>query len=223
MKKSILFLSLAIMFFAFSSKGYAKEYVIRMVTHAEEGQYAFEPRELTIKSGDTVTWVNAQDDMHNVMAESVPEGVDSFSSPMLEQNGQKWSYTFTKSGTYAFHCHPHAELGMKGTVIVDHPSVNGGETKNGHHHGEKASESIHHDSHDVALDGVIGEKQAIHSLKEGRPVYSCPMHTHVFSDVDGKCPVCGMNLKQVTEVENGQAVFGKAEPEQSTKKQEKPE
>lgn len=134
-KEVILFLSLAIALSAFSSAGHAKEYTIRMVTHTEQGQYAFEPQKLAIKSGDTVTWINAQDDMHNIMAENVPEGADAFSSPMLEQNGQKWSYTFTKSGTYAFHCHPHAELGMRGVVIVDYPSENKDNSQSSHDHG----------------------------------------------------------------------------------------
>lgn len=135
MKKEILFASLAVVLSVFPSEGYAKEYIIRMVTHAEQGQYAFEPQKLTIKSGDTVTWVNAQDDMHNIMAESVPEGVDAFSSPMLELSGQKWSYTFIKSGTYAFHCHPHVELGMRGMIIVDYPFENKGHSQSGHDHG----------------------------------------------------------------------------------------
>ena len=135
MKKATLFLSLAATIFSFSPEAQAKDYVVRMVTYTEEGRYAFEPRELTIKSGDTVTWVNAQDDMHNVMAESVPEGAGAFSSPMLEKDGQKWSYTFMRSGTYDFHCHPHAALGMKGTIIVDHPSENKNNTPSGHEHG----------------------------------------------------------------------------------------
>lgn len=112
----------------------AKEYTVKMVSHAEKGTYAFVPNEITVKSGDTVTWVNAQDDMHNVMSESVPKGVEPFESPMLEKNGQKWSRTFTQSGTYAFHCHPHAAAGMRGTVIVDRPSKPESSQSTGHHH-----------------------------------------------------------------------------------------
>lgn len=121
----------------------AKEYTIKMVTHEDKGAYAFEPNEITIQSGDTVTWVNAQDDMHNVMSESLPKGVKPFESPMLEKKGQKWSHTFTQSGTYAFHCHPHAGAGMRGTVIVDQPSKPEDAQSTGHHHDEK-SHGTHH-------------------------------------------------------------------------------
>lgn len=121
----------------------AKEYTIKMVTHEDKGAYAFEPNEITIQSGDTVTWINAQDDMHNVMSESLPKGVKPFESPMLEKKGQKWSHTFTQSGTYAFHCHPHAEAGMRGMVIVDQPSKPEESQSTGHHHDEK-SHGTHH-------------------------------------------------------------------------------
>lgn len=135
MKKRFLIFFLAVGAFFFVPEVLAKDYVIRMLTHSESGQYAFEPQNLTIKSGDTVTWINAQDDTHNVMAGSVPEGAESFSSPMLEKNGQEWSYTFTKPGTYSFHCHPHAALGMKGEIVVDHPSENNNATPGEHEHG----------------------------------------------------------------------------------------
>ncbi len=39
----------------------------------------------------------------------------SFDSGLIE-NGQVWRYTFTRPGTYAFHCTPHPF--MKGTVVV---------------------------------------------------------------------------------------------------------
>lgn len=80
------------------------------------------PRKLTIKSGDTVTWVNMEDDTHNVMAESIPKTADAFTSPMLEKKDGKWSHTFKQSGTYRYHCHPHHANGMAGTIIVDNPS-----------------------------------------------------------------------------------------------------
>lgn len=121
----------------------AKEYTIKMVTHEDKSAYAFEPNEITIQSGDTVTWVNAQDDMHNVMSESLPKGVKAFESPMLEKKGQKWSYTFTQSGSYAFHCHPHAGAGMRGTVIVDQPSKPEEAQSTGHHHDQNGHGNHH--------------------------------------------------------------------------------
>jgi hypothetical protein len=53
----------------------------------------------------------------------------------------------------------------------------------------------------------LTEQQAIQLLQEGKPVYSCPMHTHIFSDHEEKCPICGMKLSKVKEIKDGKAVF----------------
>jgi rubrerythrin len=137
-----------------------------------------------------VTWINAQDDIHEVMSESVPEGAKDFESPSIEKKDQKWSYTFTQSGTYRYHCHPHEALNMRGVIIVDHPSAEAEETEH-HHHGESLTAA-----------------QAEEHLHSGKPVYSCPMHTHVFSEAPGRCPICGMDLRRVKEVKDEQAVIG---------------
>lgn len=57
------------------------------------------------------------------------------------------------------------------------------------------------------VSSPLTEKQAIERLQESKPVYSCPMHTHVFSDHEEKCPVCGMKLEKVKEIKDGKAVF----------------
>lgn len=188
---------------------YAKEYTIKMVTHTDKGAYAFEPNKITVASGDKVTWINAQDDTHNIMSEGTPEGVKPFESPMLEKKGQSWSYTFTKSGTYSFHCHPHAGAGMRGEIIVDSPSATD-EQASGHPH----EQGDHHAKMETMSANDSGnkpqqltEQQAIKLLQEGKPIYSCPMHEHVYSDKEGKCPVCGMNMTQASGIEGGKAVF----------------
>ena len=38
-------------------------------------------------------------------------------------------------------------------------------------------------------------------LRDGKPVYSCPMHAHILSDKEGRCPICGMDLTQITKIE----------------------
>jgi plastocyanin len=100
----------------------AAEYTVKMISAGDKGNFYYEPRKLTVKSGDTVTWINEQDDTHNVMAEAIPKTAEPFEGPLLDKTGGKWSYTFTKPGTYRYHCHPHAQNGMVGTVIVDRPS-----------------------------------------------------------------------------------------------------
>ena len=118
-----------------ASPALAKDYVVKAVSKPDGG-YAFQPEKLTIQPGDTVSWENNQDDMHNIMAEKLPKGAEYFESPMFEKKGDKWSYTFKTAGTYTYHCHPHAENNMRGTIIVGQASesvpAEGGE----HHHGE---------------------------------------------------------------------------------------
>jgi plastocyanin len=123
MKKTVLLCILGLFgMAALAAPVQAAEHTVRMISKGDKGSFYFEPKKLTIKSGDTVTWVNMQDDTHNVMAESVPKTSEAFSSPDLKAKGDKWSYTFKTSGTYRYHCHPHEQMGMAGTIIVDRPS-----------------------------------------------------------------------------------------------------
>jgi plastocyanin len=126
----------------------AKEYIIKEVSNPEADKpYYFEPDHLTIQPGDTVTFVNAQEDMHDVMFDNVPKAVteEMIMSPMLEQEGEKWSYTFTVPGSYHFHCHPHESLGMKGTLVVGEPSAPG-ETRAVSH--EEKEDHVHDGAHE---------------------------------------------------------------------------
>ena len=118
-----------------AAPAFAKEYTIKEISDpAGDKPYYFDPAELTIQPGDTVTFVNAQEDMHDVMFVNVPKGVDEMiMSPMHEKEGEKFSYTFTLPGTYQFHCHPHEALGMKGTLIVGQASKPGETVAIDHH------------------------------------------------------------------------------------------
>ena len=65
---------------------------------------------LEIVVGTTIEWKNDDPLPHTVTADD-----GSFDSGLIE-SGQVWRYTFTRPGTYAFHCTPHPF--MKGTVVV---------------------------------------------------------------------------------------------------------
>ena len=123
MKKFLMTAALIV----FATPAMAKEYTVKMVSDpGEDKPYYFNPANLTIQPGDTVTFINAQDDTHNVMVDGAPQAMkDMIMSPMLEVEDDKWSYKFTVPGTYSFHCHPHQELGMKGTIIVGTASKSG--------------------------------------------------------------------------------------------------
>ena len=74
--------------------------------------YQFLPNTLTIRVGGSVTWVNRDGDVHSIAADDTPP---TFKSGGLDTD-DKFSFTFTKAGTYAYHCslHPH----MTGKIIV---------------------------------------------------------------------------------------------------------
>jgi plastocyanin len=74
--------------------------------------YAFSPASLTVSVGDTVTWTNEDTAPHTV---TVSSGPVTFASPTLQQ-GQTFSYTFSKTGTYSYYCAVHPD--MKASVTV---------------------------------------------------------------------------------------------------------
>ncbi|HVI78335.1 MAG TPA: cupredoxin family copper-binding protein [Candidatus Acidoferrum sp.] len=72
--------------------------------------FTFGPAMLTVPVNSTVTWVN-KDDLPHVIASN--DGV--FKSKALDTE-DKYSFTFSKPGTYAYFCSIHPK--MVGTIIV---------------------------------------------------------------------------------------------------------
>jgi plastocyanin len=72
--------------------------------------FAFSPATLTVKVGDKVTWTNQDSVGHSATADD-----NSFDTGVLAQ-GQSGSITFSKAGTYTYHCSVHPN--MKATIIV---------------------------------------------------------------------------------------------------------
>lgn len=90
---------------------------------ADNGGLVFVPSEVTIKAGESVTWVNNAGYPHNVQFDDdeVPEGVDAGAlshEDLLNAKGDSVSTKFTVPGTYSYHCEPHEGAGMVGKVIV---------------------------------------------------------------------------------------------------------
>jgi plastocyanin len=75
--------------------------------------YAFTPASLTVRVGDTVTWMQHDTAPHDVVTTSAPV---AFRSPQLSQ-GQSWSYTFRTAGTYAYYCSVHPDMRAQVTVL----------------------------------------------------------------------------------------------------------
>jgi amicyanin len=73
--------------------------------------FSFEPQTLTVPAGTTVTWTNQDDIPHTAVS---TEGV--FKSKVMDTD-EKFSYTFTKAGTYPYYCTIHPK--MTGKVVVE--------------------------------------------------------------------------------------------------------
>ena len=86
------------------------------ITMGSGGNLVFEPNEITIPAGDTVTFVNGDLPPHNMVIEGFPE----LSHPDLAfVGGESFNVTFTRAGDYEFQCEPHAGAGMKGVIHVE--------------------------------------------------------------------------------------------------------
>ena len=72
--------------------------------------FSFTPATVTVPAGTQVTWTNRDDIPHNVRNDDA-----SIKSKTLDTD-DKFSFTFTKPGTYTYFCSIHPK--MKGTVVV---------------------------------------------------------------------------------------------------------
>jgi len=88
----------------------AAQMVAAAPARIEIKDYKYVPATLTVPAGTTVTWTSHDDEPHTVM-----ESDKVFTSPGLDAD-ETFSYTFTKPGTYTYHCTLHPE--MTGTIIV---------------------------------------------------------------------------------------------------------
>lgn len=86
-------------------------------THVFMRSDAFTPAHIEVVLNTTVTWTNRDRVPHNVtFAPVVLTASDNWESGLLYP-GQSYSYTFTSSGTFQYHCQEHPGE-MTGTVIV---------------------------------------------------------------------------------------------------------
>jgi plastocyanin len=95
-------------------------------------QLRFDPDHVTIKVGETITWVNDSilphtatgDPAQNPVASShpdyvqLPDGAEPWGSKLL-QPGESYSHTFLTPGEYHYICIPHVLSGMRGTITVE--------------------------------------------------------------------------------------------------------
>ena len=103
---AIIFLSL----FFLAGKATAAE-----IAMGSGGNLVFEPNEISISAGDSVTFVNGDLPPHNMVFNEHPE----LSHPDLAFTaGESFDVTFPDAGDYSFQCDPHSGAGMKGVIHV---------------------------------------------------------------------------------------------------------
>jgi plastocyanin len=73
--------------------------------------FTFNPQQITVKTGDTVTWTNHDDIPHTVTSKTMV-----FRSKAMDTD-DKFSFTFVTPGKYDYFCslHPH----MTGLIVVE--------------------------------------------------------------------------------------------------------
>ena len=74
--------------------------------------FSFGPATLTVSVGTTVTWTNRDDIPHTVVSTDDPK---VFKSKVLDTD-ERFSFTFSKAGTYPYFCSIHPK--MTGKVVV---------------------------------------------------------------------------------------------------------
>ncbi len=71
--------------------------------------FIFEPEELTVDMGTTLTWKHNDNVAHNIVSSGL------FESEVLSRGGE-FTFTFTEKGEYSYYCGIHPS--MKGKIIV---------------------------------------------------------------------------------------------------------
>lgn len=89
-------------------------------------KYWFDPPIISASVGDTITWTNKDNEIHNIVSGKGPgryEAVnghpgipDGYFSSGTFKPGESWSFTFNKIGTFTYYCSIHPW--MEGAVVV---------------------------------------------------------------------------------------------------------
>ena len=103
-----------------ASPASAESFEVKM--GSDSGLLVFEPSTLTVKAGDTVTWVNNKMAPHNVIFDLSDKSLaDKLSHSQLTfAPGENYSSTFDVTpGEYTYYCAPHRGAGMVGKIVVE--------------------------------------------------------------------------------------------------------
>lgn len=111
---AVLFLALLALYFLFYGGSYNPANNTPAATEPQGADvvtiknFAFSPQQLTVPAGTTVTWTNQDSAPHQIKS-------SNFNSSSLSQ-GESFSFTFEKAGSYDYSCAIHPA--MLGKIIV---------------------------------------------------------------------------------------------------------
>ena len=100
-----LFLSMTL-----AAQAYAAE-----IQMGYEGNLVFEPNEVTVNAGETVTFVNNALPPHNIIVDG---RADLSRESLMFSPGETQEIVFADKGDFNFKCAPHEGAGMKGVIHV---------------------------------------------------------------------------------------------------------
>lgn len=86
------------------------EPAIPQSTSVTISNFAFSPKQISVKVGTTVTWTNEDSVAHTVTSD------DGFFESGTLNTGDTYSYVFSTPGTYSYYCRPHPS--MTATIVV---------------------------------------------------------------------------------------------------------
>ena len=110
MSRLTIMLSSLFLSFALAAQAYAVE-----IQMGYDGNLVFEPNEVTVNAGDTVTFVNNALPPHNIIVDG---RADLSRESLMFSPGETQEIVFADAGDFNFKCAPHEGAGMKGVIHV---------------------------------------------------------------------------------------------------------
>ena len=110
MSRITIMLTSLFLSFSLAAQAYATE-----IQMGSNGNLVFEPSEVTINAGETVTFVNNALPPHNIIVDG---RADLSRESLMFSPGETQEIVFADAGDFNFKCAPHEGAGMKGVIHV---------------------------------------------------------------------------------------------------------
>ena len=105
-----MLLAISISLFALARPSATSDDAIPASAEVRIDNFSFGPQTLTVAVGTEVVWVNHDDIPHTIVS------ADGIFKSKVRDTDEKFSYKFTKSGTYSYFCSLHPK--MTGKIVV---------------------------------------------------------------------------------------------------------